>query len=162
MENKEKVYLKGMTEFVLEQTKFIKTADFRTSHIPLNNLHNYANFLKQPLCISQFVACKLVDGVWIVMNEPLKRNYNNVNINNSYFKEYQEAKQRVLFEGFEVKEYQYNKNMHSKHISNGFLSVFWDMIFEKKWGLSKGLSTIEDLTKYNLELSQTAVTQLNL
>jgi len=159
MENKEKVYLKGMTEFVLEQTRFIKTADFRTSHIPLNNLHNYANFLNQPLCISQFVACKLVEGKWKVLEEINEDYPNNVEFSEE-IEEYRKAKQRCLFKGFKIESH--TDNFFSVRCENNIVNVMWNASDERNWFPARGLSTIEDLTKYNLELSQTAVKTLGL
>lgn len=34
-------------------------------------IFNHANFLKQPLNIGMFVPAKLVDGVWVVLEEPI-------------------------------------------------------------------------------------------
>lgn len=64
-------------------------------------------FGKQKLEIWMFVPCKLVDNVWVVLEEPKENEYCLGDIHAGYFrqdlKEYQESKERVLFEGFEFK-----------------------------------------------------------
>jgi len=82
----------GMIDFILTK-KYTATGH-----------ENYANFLKQPLSIEMFVPCKLVDGVWVVLEEPNINNYCPNTIDSQNYcddkKEYQQAKERCLFEGF--------------------------------------------------------------
>ena len=132
-----------MVDFVLEQHE---TETLDTSQImwydkeveKLCKIRNYANFLKKPLEIWQFVPCKLVDGVWVVLEKkkPFQDNYY----------EYQEAKSRCLFEGFvydSKMEYWYNN----------------DIGFDEEYIENK---TIEDLVKYNLELTASAIKEFGL
>jgi hypothetical protein len=81
-----------MTDFVLEQGKKPNNSDFRERFV-VKTL-NYANFLKQNLNVSMFAPVKLVDGVWVILEEP--------RIDISDIHEYQSAQSNVLFEGFEV------------------------------------------------------------
>ena len=94
----------GMTDFVLEQYKNNYHANTPT------RILNYANFLKQPLELWMFVPCKLVDGVWVVLEEPEKyKNWINYEYSGTDIgfddeklcREYQQAKEKCLFEGFE-------------------------------------------------------------
>jgi len=100
----------SMTDFVLEQSAKINDAE-----ILVRLLVRFASFLSQKLELWMFVPCKLVDGVWVVLEEPKEENYFNVNkpINeysesdkkglDAYYlpmMEFEEAKKRVLFEGF--------------------------------------------------------------
>jgi len=110
---------------------------------------NYANFLSQPLTLGMFVPC--VDNV--PLEEPIKyKNWNDYNYSGTDigFKDeaecraYDKAKDNVLFEGFEV-------DMRG----DGFNDV---LILDKEF--FKDHKTIEDLTKYNLTLTEQAKQQL--
>lgn len=81
-----------------------------------------------------FMPCKLVDGAWVVLEEP---NYkaNELQLQDEW-KDYLEAKERVIFEGF---EYEKKSKMI---VSNDFGMDSEDLY----------LLTIEDLVKYNLIL----------
>ena len=85
----------GMVDFVLNQGE---TSSFDTDQgdwyfkeqSKLDKIRSYANFLKQPLELWMFVPCKLVDGVWVVLEE--KKPFQD-----NYF-EYQQAKDICVFE----------------------------------------------------------------
>jgi hypothetical protein len=108
-------------------------------------IYRYANFLKQPLKLSLFVPC---DEEGNVLEEPSKKIYpasmSYAQSINSDLVQYQQAKSRVIFEGFIVKD------GLTVCDENSILHIFWN--YEGKWVLSKGLETIEDLVKFNLEL----------
>ena len=139
----------GMVDFVLNQGE---TSTFDTDQgdwyfkeqSKLDKIRSYANFLKQPLALWMFVPCKLVDGVWVVLEE--KKPFQD-----NYF-EYQQAKDICVFEGFEVKHHHSSKQ--SICTADNFFHIFWNT--NDFWELSKGIFTIEDLVKYNLELTPTA------
>lgn len=126
----------GMVDFVLNQGE---TSTFDTDQgdwyfkeqSKLDKIRSYANFLKQPLALWMFVPCKLVDGVWVVLEE--KKPFQD-----NYF-EFQQAKERCLFEGFGVRK--------GNWLSNGNIDIDEEFC--------QGLS-IESLVKYNLELTQKA------
>ena len=94
-----------MTDFVLEQNEKLRK-DIHDNYNKLlipqccDRIFNYANFLKKPLKLGYFIACDENDvpledlPPFKLQNETEKEAYNRV------FK-YKEAKQRVLFEGFE-------------------------------------------------------------
>jgi hypothetical protein len=107
----------SMTDYVLEQEKYLDI----TNRQKLEHIINYANFLKQPLELWMFVPCDLEGNVLI---EPIEQNpiY--------WSKEYQQAKERVLFEGFDLRDY--------------------NLLMIQK------LKTIEDLIPHNLTLTETA------
>lgn len=101
--------LTGMTEFVLEQVKLLKAGSINILQFR-NRMGDYAQFISQKLELWMFVPCKLVDGVWVVIEKP-KRVFatsstlaNNIEYTNYYYEteltEFQETKDRVLFEGF--------------------------------------------------------------
>lgn len=85
----------SMTDFVLEQSKKIMNCEL--THLESHHqIFDYANFLKQPLKLEMFVTCddngnilKLPD-VCICADEC------------SLCKKYKQAKQKVLFEGFDL------------------------------------------------------------
>lgn len=95
--------LMSMTDFVLWLTE--NDSDDLTSGDRTNMLNNlfikriisYAYFLKQKLELWMFVPCKFVEGAWVVLKKPDADNYKMVT--EYELKEYQEAKDRVLFEG---------------------------------------------------------------
>ena len=136
----------SMTDFVLEQ-KETYTLDYpqimwyQYEITKLNKIRNYANLLKQPLELWMFVPC---DDNGNIKKEPLKRDYNTVNINNSYFKEYQQAKERCLFEGFVIKDCLL---INKKNI------IVINYLSDK---------TIEHIVNNEIELTETAIKQIGL
>ena len=133
-------------------------------------IFNHKNLLKQPLEIWQFVPCKLVDGVWRVLEEPEKYNewleFKERHQYGEYYKEkceeYQQAKERCLFEGFWI------VSSNSVKISNNYISidflryVIYLTDFTKEFPEVVKIHTIEDLTKHDLQLSPTALTQIGI
>ena len=122
--------------------------------------HPCSKFLKQPLDIWMFIPCKLVDGVWVVLEEietGIDLKFHPMSPGNEaskYWaeykervKEYQEAKDRVLFEGFE------KDNSFVTHKSHASFFYPISCLHEK---------SIEDLVKHNLELTPTALKKFNL
>jgi hypothetical protein len=79
-----------LREFDLDNHKIVEFRD------------NYDNFLSQILELWMFVPCKLVNGVWVVLEEPFNDGEND-QYYSSAMQEYQEAKDRVLFDGFKFK-----------------------------------------------------------
>lgn len=116
------------------------------------NLITYKDFLKQSLELWMFVPCDengnvLENKSCDISCDPSDFSENGkCGLNGCYnqSKHYQQAQERVLFEGFE-----YDNKMeywHNKHIS-----------FDEEFCENK---TIEDLIQYNLTLTQTAIKQL--
>lgn len=120
----------------------------------------YANFLKQPLTLGMFAPC---DDNGNILEEPNTENHLHGQDSFVYHRlqaQYQEAKKRVLFEGFEVK---HEKFMHDKlhfYIEHNGIKFMWN--FNNKWEFYKEFSTIEDLVKYNLVLTESARKHLGL
>ena len=86
--------LMSMTDFVLQQDiTDIKQRD---------SIVKYANFLKQPLKLEMFVPC---DEDGDILDEPMDYEQRLPNMMTEYDDEvyrYKQAKEKVLFEGFEV------------------------------------------------------------
>lgn len=169
----------SMTDRVLYEMKNYNNSCYAEDEIALNllkeNLENHANFLKQKLELWMFVPCKIVDSVWVVLEEPTHELVSKMPLTSEgwdgkYWRlklEYQEAKDRVLFEGFNLK----NKILNS--ICNGFLLIQFlnfsngnKEIHLTNFSIEKPKTfkayTIEDLIKYNLELTKTAKKQIGL
>lgn len=121
--------LVSMVDFVFEQQK---------NHLSLRdfNITNYANFLKQPLELWMFIPCdedgSVLEKPEMVYNVDVFGVYNGLFQNkNEYIKQYQKAKERCLFEGFEV----------GFRISEKKVFSAGDLIFDEE-------ETIENLLQY--------------
>lgn len=123
----------GMTDFVMQESSNRDIVSFA------QKVYDYANFMSQKLELWMFVPCKLVDGVWVALEE--KKPFQD-----NYF-EFQEAKKRCLFEDFEM------DNSFVTHKSHNSFFYPISCLHEQ---------TIEDLIKYNLELTKTAQKQIGL
>lgn len=155
--------LTSMVDFVLEQKESRNCLISYNAFEYYRLTTKYANFLKQPLEIWQFVPCKLVDGVWVVLSENYSATKDIENKSFTYLSnEYKKAKERCLFEGFELigNECVLNSNLMI-HFLNNEISIeeHFEEIITK---LSKPVNTIEDLAKYNLTLTKTAQKQIGL
>ena len=116
----------SMVDFCLEQRK-THTGDFEDY---CDLICRYAKFLKQPLMLGMFVPCDLSGNV-LEEKKPFQDKYY----------EYQEARERCLFKGFEM------DNSFVTHKSHNSFFYPISCLHEQ---------TIEDLVKYNLELTTTA------
>jgi len=140
-----------MTDFVLEQ---LNEQNSRTKPMRevFNSLEKYAKFLKQPLKLEMFVPC---DEDGNVLEEPKIEDYFddgfNLEFNQKHFKdvvlkEYYKAKEKVLFEGFE--------EMKNAAVRD----CVWIKDTETKFHIDTRYgTTVEQLIKSNLKLSQTAL-----
>ena len=144
----------------MKQDKLISMVDFVkwVNEVEVPNIDNeyeaynailkYANFLSQPLTLGMFVPC--LDGV--VLEEPLDwRNKNSPLYKPYKCQQYQQAKERVLFEGVQVIE------DRTLFVNSKEIGMFTDGKF-----IYFGVSTIEDLVKYNPTLTETALKQIGL
>jgi hypothetical protein len=120
---------------------------------------NYARFLKQPLTLGMFIPCDL-DGN--VLNEPTPFKKGGGKLSEQEFeiaiKHYQEAKERVLFEGVEIRDeiFIHDKKHYYLVVSNK--KIAWN--FNDKWVFYEENNTIEDLIAYNLTLTTKALNKL--
>jgi len=94
----------SMTDFDLEQELELRNYFEYDNREALVKIFNYANFLKQLLEIWMFVPCKLVDGVWVVLEKP-KETSEGIEAYDFDCQEYQQAKERCLFEGFRIENF---------------------------------------------------------
>ena len=158
-----------MTDFVLEQrmkTDEVNKATFYAiqTHIYeyYDKIFAYATFLKQPLTIGMFVPC---DENTYILEEPADDNYAFYTHKNVSLKEeYQDAKQKILFEGFEVKESIYDDTGQSLFIGwKPYNSAIFLKLQGEEWKLDD-FKTVEDLLQsgYEIELSDSAIKQIGL
>ena len=103
-----------------------------------SNIVNYAKFLKQPLELWMFVPCDDLGNI-LVLGE---------NTCHYDFEVEEQAKERCLFEGCV-----YDQEMDAVRKDTGL------MIFSVKY---ESNDTIEDLVKYNLQLTKRAIKQIGL
>ena len=118
----------------------------------LRIIENYAKFLKQPLKLEMFVPC---DEDGNVLGEPeiysqwVRENFNDELENEERInqcKDYHQAKEKVLFEGFE--------EMKNAAVRD----CVWIKDTETKFHIdTKYGTTVEQLIKSNLKLTQTAL-----
>lgn len=151
-----------MTDFVLEQEK---EPILRNTSSEIIKIHKYAHFLKQPLTLGMFVPCKLVNGVWVVLEEPVFTT--DIAITElPKVKEYQESKDSVLFEGLFIEKFLYKQTKQTVYEINnmrvGIYLEFYNGETEFNFQLSHDYYSIEDLVKYNLELTPTAEKQIGI
>jgi len=167
-----KKHLISIIAFVLEQITIFNLIVCEDrfeleNHITLKtNIEKYANFLFKNLEIWQFVPCKFVDGVWVVLEEPgnfeLWLEMHETEGGTIVFDEhveYWKAKDRCYFEGFEIKYYNTHKSIKLKDVD---FNVFWNKGCNLGWYPSIGIKNIESISKYNLELTPTGAKESGL
>lgn len=117
------------------------------------NCVNYANFLKQPLTLGMFVPCSKENGQPLSLYGIIDKG--GLVLDVIEYEEYQEAKDRVLFQGFELE----NKGEFTTWIQKGNHSIcFTD---RGKINInSQNERIVEDVIKYEFTLSETAKNQL--
>jgi len=129
----------GMTDFVLEQwyPENLEKEEFEDVYY---KIHKYANFLKQPLELWMLVPCDKYGN-------PYK--YDDNTGHNAYDREYREAKERCLF----------------ANLSADKVNDYYFIERDKKYVFALGLDNlriVEDLVKYNLQLTPTAQKQIGI
>ena len=157
--------LTRMTDYVLGSQTF---NPFKGMGVRLQKTVNYANFLKLPLELWMFVPC---DNEGNLLEEP-KENWlyqkglseTEQHIRIQLLEQYQEAKDRVLFNGFRLVD----ENKESIWIE--VEKTGKDLVFVKETFRgapyitlsSDYVETIEDLTDLDLELTESAIKRYNL
>lgn len=139
-------YLIPASDFIIEQENYISqfsTREARTFE-PYNAIVNYAKFLKQPLTLGMFLPC----------DEQGHR------LSNQHFY-YLEAKERVLFEGFEIKDSSNGayKGYIFKITAHEYAQIEYNLTTKRFFA---GLEKIEDLIDYKIKLTPTALKQIYL
>lgn len=159
----------SMTDFVLEQSESIESDMLGYGEF-IDKVVKYAKFLKQPLTLGMFIPCDEDDNVLI---EPLHyKEWCKKSLNVPYcldlskYEQYQQSKESVLFEGFELSQknllkHNWCKIFFLKH-KNG--NTYFEVTdFTKEELPEKEVKTIEDLIiVFNLALTLLAIKQIGL
>lgn len=158
---KKETILISMTDFVLEQSAMKFQDSGRWDEARWYNSLKYAKFLKQPITIGMFVPTDLEGNV---LEEPKEPKYGSLAddwINEQYrvkVAKYQQAKDRVLFQGFKLENDDNAKSNYSKYIGlDGVLLVYWFDSITQTWEISIGLKIVEDLVIYGIQLTKEIV-----
>lgn len=149
---------------LISLSEFIDNLDYEAdAEQEMNRLCAYHKFLKQPLNIGMFVACD-VNGD--ILKEPRREYYCSMTGWNcpedaehyqNKLSEYVTAKNGVMFDVHDISEH------HSPHL----IKIGYD---DEKYLFSYNVSSklflttankIEDLVKYNLALTESAIKQIN-
>jgi len=133
----------SMTAFVLDKQRFEEDSD-----TAIFKVTNYANFLNQPLTLGMFIPCD-EDGNLLEKYKYFPCSLKYAKEINEYYKKYQQAKEKVLFEEvFTVKKHSENIVVYLKENS-----------FYTTWNKSK---KIEDLIYLNLTLTPNVIKKIGL
>ena len=161
----------SMTAFVLTTCRDKQTnsylQDLEYAFEDLVIIENYAKFLSQPLNIGMFVpTIQKEDGSWEVLEEPkqyvgaLEFGYGE-----DYEKalQFQQAKSKVLFEGFEVEKTEYNGcfSLFVKSTDLGFDKLYFDTFHNKEGGFvrRRGLSVEGMVGTINPKIGKITLTE---
>lgn len=134
-----------MTDFVIKANKEIDGV------LECNEtILKYAEFFKKPLTLEMFVPC---DENGNVLEEPYFDGEND-NYYNSAMDEFQKAKEKVLFEGFEVEPTE----------NNQFQYLWLDKKFICSFPLIEAdrIRKVEDLIPYEIELTPSALKAIGI
>ena len=139
----------SMTDFVLERNQPMQNGLVRRVNSEYHKIIHYANFLKQPLTLGMFVPCDKDMNFFEEPKFPHLGSENQDEYIKNYqtkIKEYQEAKEHVLFDGFCFNDY-------FEFVTNGKISI-------DKNDMSSTL--IEQLVGSELLLTESAKKQIGL
>jgi len=153
----------SMTDFVLEQFDLLYKAKISIETY-VSRTKKYASFLNIKLELWMFVPCDLDGNILISIQDKeqyLRNCYDNGWWNQfvDYKVLYHHAKERCLFEGFEV--YKYSKGLEIIYNKEKDIQVFAKQN-ENEFRLCSMHSTIEDLVKYKQTLTASALKQIGL
>ena len=112
-------------------------------------VREYANFLNQPLNLGMFVPAIEVEGKWEVLEEPICYGVGDEQYYGSRMDEYQQALDKVLFEGFELTKVD-DLGYYDLRNEAAIIEVYNPLDAETEFLdiLDNGLYKISDLIKY--------------
>ena len=148
------------TDYVIEQDK--KYLDSVGNY---DKIMGYANLLKRQLELGMFIPCDLEGNVLEKIKPPShKLSMYDIEIRSREIRLYQEAKNRVLFEGVEITKDSYKQTKRTFYmigeIRVAFLLEFHDGKKQMNFEIPRGKGTIEDLTHLDLTLTDSAIKQI--
>lgn len=157
-------------ETIQQMTTLCSMTDFVTKSVEtgcaveqIRRLRAYSEFLRTPLSLGQFVPTSEAGEVLEYPDQnDIKYDYpiSDFEVDFDYqaydrdVEIYEKARKRVLFEGFEVTEYDNVDHYHEKEIKCGNVCIAG--YYNSKWHLLSGQKTIEDLVPFGLTLTPTA------
>lgn len=156
-----------MTDFVLNQKQsesFNEKTFINEALISLENIRNYAKFLKQPLKLEMFFPCDNDDEIlkpqYIAGKEEIYNEFVH-EASMDKVKEYNDAKEKVLFEGFYIKRGSSNTDNMTTYLMHNY---FGEIAFKKDWKDEwEFIEDLESLSNFGeLELTESAVKQIGL
>jgi len=143
----------SMTDFVLEYSNTHKATKMEFHSLA----RNYAKFLKQLLELWMFVPCD--DEGNIIESKFYPASMSFAVEAEAYFSKYQQAKERCLFEGFEL----IIKPNGNRYIQKNETIIFYNTENDNGvWRVNRKFISIEDLVPFKLLLTPTAQKQLGL
>ena len=163
----------SMTAFVLQFDKpvgyFEDQSDFLNCQVDyMSKVMNYAQFLKQPLNLGMFFPC---DEDGDILDEPRDYEQRLPNMMTEYNDEvyrYKQAKEKVLFKGFDLNQKDLSKLENIFCLTKEYFQIsfftkekgcFMDNLKTNK---TYEIKTIEDLIQFELELTESAIKQTGL
>ena len=153
----------SMTDFVINKRKeLLRHSEYKNDlENYANIIYNYANFLKQSLNLGMFAPC---DEDGDILEEPKNYEQRLPNMMTEYNDEiyrYKQAKEKILFEGFEVVRF-IEKENPCYVVSNKENEVTFHIGL---YTFSKGVNfanTVEDLIHIQPILTESAIKQIGL
>jgi hypothetical protein len=137
----------SMTDFVLECCQNSKLEEYnQVNETFVNKVIAYANFLKQPLKLEMFVPCDEDGNVLTQCEEICSCECDKI-------KNYRKAKEKVLFEGFELKD------------KGGWFTLMFEGNYYKSFANFNDTfknKKIENFIAFDLELTPNAIKQIGL
>jgi len=137
-----------MTDFVLHiKNNGKKEYDPFFDNFKLELIYNYTDFLKQPLKLGMFVACWFRNGIYTPIKSTDLINTTDL------FKEWNQAKENVLFKGFEYV---------------GECEQFWELNHYLGYGLFIEKNKLISIEKallnndFDIELTESAIKKIGL
>ncbi|KPE51014.1 hypothetical protein [Chryseobacterium indologenes] len=147
--------LQPMTDFCLEILNENPPGYNETEM--LTKISNYATFLKQPLTLGMFVTVDEKGEYW---DSPTYYGGSNAMMNDFEIEKWDKAKEKVLFEGFAIGKSKVGlKINHYMHNSQKDIMIAYK-INSDDWDFNRDLKCVECLCKYELELTPSALKQI--
>ena len=161
----------SMTSFVLNQKQsesFNEKTFINEALISLEKIRNYANFLRQPLELEMLIPC---DEDGDILDEPEDYEVRLPNMMTEYNDEvyrYKQAKEKVLFEGFDLNQKDLSKLENIFCLTKEYFQITFFtkekgcFIDNLKTNKTCEIKTIEDLIEYDLQITESAIKQIGL
>lgn len=147
--------LQSMTAFVMNQ----KAPALLQEYVAFKKVTAYANLLSQPVNLGMFIPCDEEGSVLVDPELTMRQRNGDIyyTATDEDFDKFQQAEERVLFEGGLEK----NRRSMIDFYRTGVTNVFIEGVGGKYVPVDS-IKTIEDLITCNLTLTPSAIKQLGL